>query len=483
MAAAYRGRADVVRLLLNRGADVAARDRFGWTALTLASLTGYLDVARELLDKGTDINSCNEEGKTALMIASSRGNTELVKLLLERGANASLRDKNGRTAMIYAPNRAQTNVSEALTTEPDVVVVERPIKIAQLVGEYDRDLKRPTANRTLSRYKLIATDLGVPFVHRGRTYILFGDTDGTRAGDAIAYTTDTNPEKGLNLEFIHDGAGEYKPIKIPGISQKDFEVPVAGISIGGRMYIYHTTDHSKDTIMGRCVIAVSDDDGLTFRYLYDFSTSHFINLSVDQVDLSNWKGFPDREGQGLVFFGSGPFRKSDVRLAYQPSARIEDRSAIRYFAGLNEKQEPRWSPYEEEAQPLFNQPCVGELSVSFNRFLKKWIMLYNCGTENQAITMRTADHPWGPWSEPQAIFEPSTDQALCRYMHASWLSQKCDIVHDPGTENATGVCYGPFQFGEMAVGDDSGTTIYFTLSTWNPYTVLLMKTRLQRIPR
>jgi hypothetical protein len=52
-------------------------------------------------------------------------------------------------------------------------------------------------------------------------------------------------------------------------------------------------------------------------------------------------------------------------------------------------------------------------------------------------------------------------------------------VHDPGRENEWGGEYGPYQFETLAKGDSSKTTIYYTLSTWNPYTVVLMKSKLK----
>jgi hypothetical protein len=316
---------------------------------------------------------------------------------------------------------------------------------------------------------------------------------GLRGGDAIAYTTDTSPEDGIELVFIDDETGTYKPVRIPGISQGGFEVPMEGTSVGGRMYIYHTTDSSEAVKMEqdlgdggkmeRSIVAVSDDDGQTFTYLYDLSTKHFINVSVVEVDAAAWPGLSQNKGAGLMMFGSGPYRRSDVRLAFQPAERIESRASIGYFAGLDRSDLPIWSPKEEDAQPLFDQPCVGELSVSYNRFIRKWVMLYNCFgiAKQRGINMRTADQPWGPWSDSQIIFDPGIDNGYCHFMHASWLSKKCDSIHDPGRENVWGGEYGPYQFEDLAVGDNSTTTIYFTMSTWNPYTVVLMKATLRKI--
>ncbi len=53
-------------------------------------------------------------------------------------------------------------------------------KISQLVGDYDRHQQIQTLNLTDSRYGLQSTDLGVPFRHNGRTYLLCGDSWGGR---------------------------------------------------------------------------------------------------------------------------------------------------------------------------------------------------------------------------------------------------------------------------------------------------------------
>ena len=77
---------------------------------------------------------------------------------------------------------------------------------------------------------------------------------------------------------------------------------------------------------------------------------------------------------------------------------VEEPSAIRYFTGTDDDCAPIWSPDEVEATPLFDEPCVGELSVQWNEPLRKWLMTYNCD-DPRGIRFRTADHPWGPWSD------------------------------------------------------------------------------------
>lgn len=506
-----------LRELVQAGADINAQDNEGNTALILASYRGHIGIAKFLLDRGADVNLTDTSGRTALMFASMIGFDNIVKMLLTHGADVRMESKHGETALSLALDRGHEAIGEMLAqklgTPPDqsrttpqtstakqtklsegsrevrssvrpeasgdVVVVNRGSKVSQLVGEFDRQRNELTKNRTLSRYKLVSTDLGAPFRHKNRIYLLFGDTGGVKGGDAIAYTgIDTKPEEGMSLTFVHDAEGVYKPVRIPGISQGNFEVPMEGVSVGGAMYIYHTTDHSRKAVMGRSVVAASRDDGVSFQYLYDLSLRYFINVSIVEVDSSKWKGLPASAGTGLVMFGSGAYRKSPVRLAFQPATDIESRDAIRYFAGSDVSGSLRWSTREEAAVPLFDQACVGELSVSYNRFIRKWIMLYNCRQPMPTVLVRTSDYPWGPWSDPQMLFDPSEDNGFCQFVHRSWTKGKCDILSDPGRQDHSGGSYGPYQFEDLAVGDATTTTIYFTLSTWNPYTVVLMKATL-----
>jgi hypothetical protein len=157
---------------------------------------------------------------------------------------------------------------------------------------------------------------------------------------------------------------------------------------------------------------------------------------------------------------------------------VERRETLRFFAGLHGSENPRWSVSEADAVPLFAHPCVGELSVAWNRFIKKWLMLYNCN-DPRGINFRTSETPWGPWSEAQVLFNPWEDNGYCHFMHVSWEFRRCDSVHDPGRENVWGGEYGPYMIPSFTTGDESRTTIFFTMSTWNPYNVVLMRAELE----
>jgi hypothetical protein len=129
------------------------------------------------------------------------------------------------------------------------------IKVQQLLGEEDKQLHQPTTSQTVTRYGIEGTDLGNSFEHRGRVYFLFGDTVGRlhHALDTIETTDAEDPERGVRLDFLKSGS-DYLTIQPPGISMGAFEVPVAGISLGGQMYVVVSTNHSEDRSTDRSVL-------------------------------------------------------------------------------------------------------------------------------------------------------------------------------------------------------------------------------------
>lgn len=78
-----------VKRLLDRGAEVDARDEDGQTSLHWAAWYGeyHIDIARLLLDKGADPNAAADDGRTPLHLAVVNGNTSNAKLLIQRGAD------------------------------------------------------------------------------------------------------------------------------------------------------------------------------------------------------------------------------------------------------------------------------------------------------------------------------------------------------------------------------------------------------------
>ena len=103
--AAFFGRPDVVRVLIDRGADVERRaehEHLRVKPIHAAAAGDSTESVRLLVDAGADVNATQPGGFTALMAAAQHGNVEMLELLLERGADASLATDDGRTAAAYA---------------------------------------------------------------------------------------------------------------------------------------------------------------------------------------------------------------------------------------------------------------------------------------------------------------------------------------------------------------------------------------------
>ena len=381
---------------------------------------------------------------------------------------------------------SESDFHRELCIEPEASprVVRGPggtVKVCQLTGEEDRERGEQTVNRTLSRAGIYGTDLGASFEHDGRLWFLFGDTVGVTMGgdDSMAWSVDQDPDDCIEISFLVDDEGAWLPPVVPGVRLTGFEVPMEGVSVDGSMYVYFTTDHSNEHTMGRSVLARSEDDGRSFEHVADVSTlGSFINVSVVMVNGAELPGLPSDSGRGLLIWGSGEYRQSGVHLAWQPVDEIEDPASMRYFSRVSDDCSPLWSPGEQDAAPLIEERCVGELSVEWNPHLRKWLMTYNCG-EPRGIRFHTADHPWGPWSESQSLFHPWDDGGYCHFIHVSHQLSRCDEIHDPGRADEFGGEYGPYQIPRFSREvEGGGALVYFVMSTWNPYNVVLMRSQL-----
>lgn len=85
--ACYKGHLDMVRFLLEAGADQEHKTDEMHTALMEASMDGHVEVARLLLDSGAQVNMPTDSFESPLTLAACGGHVDLAMLLIERGAN------------------------------------------------------------------------------------------------------------------------------------------------------------------------------------------------------------------------------------------------------------------------------------------------------------------------------------------------------------------------------------------------------------
>ncbi|XP_034747151.1 histone-lysine N-methyltransferase EHMT2 isoform X3 [Etheostoma cragini] len=134
---------EVIKVLLNRGADVTINDKSLPSPQELnvclhwAAYAGNVDIAELVLNSGCPLTSVNMHGDTPLHIAAREGYLECVTLFLSRGADIDIMNREGDTPLSLA--RADTPVWVAL--------------------QINRKLRRGITNRMLRTERIICSDV------------------------------------------------------------------------------------------------------------------------------------------------------------------------------------------------------------------------------------------------------------------------------------------------------------------------------------
>jgi ankyrin repeat protein len=128
-AAAYDGTIDIIKMLLDAGADINSPD--GW-ALQHAAGEGHADVVRLLLDRGANVNACSSHSNmpqgTALQAAVESGQSDIVDILLEHGADPNLGGGEFTHPIIAAASKGEEAIFKRL--------LDAKVDVTVLGGEY-----------------------------------------------------------------------------------------------------------------------------------------------------------------------------------------------------------------------------------------------------------------------------------------------------------------------------------------------------------
>ena len=341
------------------------------------------------------------------------------------GLSLMLSDKDHRSQAASAQaTPPATPVTGDLSTE----------LIAQLTGP------PPSINDTNQQWLVYGTDLGSSFTYKGEIVLVFGDTfafDGRYwRSNVLGFSSDNDPTDGVTIDRMitnqYGHATEILPSK-----KVDFEemtvIPTYGIAVGDRMFLhYMSVSHWGPPgrwDLGRSGFAYSDDDGETWTYDADAVWPGDSNFG--QVAMEEFEGH-------IYVWGIPGGRYGGVQLARVVPENLLDFDAWEYWS------DGTWIPDSSEAGQVI-PPNVGELSVRWNSYYEKWIMMY-LNDPAGLIELRTADEITGPWSEPliaaRAVDYPSL---YAPYMYPLW---------------------------------NDGPDIYFNMSLFGPYQVFLLRTRL-----
>jgi uncharacterized protein len=113
---AFFGGADVAEALIDAGADVEAvsRNDMGARPLHSAAAGRHLDVSRLLVERGADVNARQHGGYAPLHQAAQHGDVELAEVLLAAAADPAVRLDDGRTAADFAREAGHEELAQRL---------------------------------------------------------------------------------------------------------------------------------------------------------------------------------------------------------------------------------------------------------------------------------------------------------------------------------------------------------------------------------
>jgi len=116
--AAHFGKEEAARVLLNKGAAANARSTNALTntALHAAAAGRAAGVAKMLIERGADVNARQHSGWCPLHAAAQSGDVELAKLLIAAGADVSVRADNQQRPLDLALTRGQQAMVDLLET-------------------------------------------------------------------------------------------------------------------------------------------------------------------------------------------------------------------------------------------------------------------------------------------------------------------------------------------------------------------------------
>jgi hypothetical protein len=315
-------------------------------------------------------------------------------------------------------------------------------------------------NDTLSRFAISGTDLGIMWDNGNRQVLMaFGDTSGycSVPGHQWRYNTLFRSQDSALAKTIRVSGS---PLWAPGISKQIINstkwapsetgiIPTAGISVGGQQYLNFMSIRSWDAngawTTNYSAIAVSPDNGERWG-VYPGSVRTPRPDSVPGArHMAGNENFQQgaflKPGSGdpyIYSFGTPSGRGGSAYVARVLPGSIPDVTKYAYWNSDSNS----WVPNNPgAATPVIPGP-VGEMSAQFNTYLKQYLVLYTNGAND--VVARTAPAPQGPWG-PEQLLVPS--------------------MQFPG-----GI-YAPFLHPWS-----TGKELYFNLSEWSAYNVMLMKT-------
>lgn len=327
-------------------------------------------------------------------------------------------------------------------------------------------------NDTIKKFAITGTDLGIMWDNGDpadrQVLMAFGDTYGYCGvrGQQWRYNVLFRSKDGALANTISVPNGVVRtsnsgsPLWAPGLSKQIINsikwaptekgiIPTAAISVGRTQYIHFMSIKNWDGD-GRwttnfSAIAVSPDNGENWG-VYPSSVRAGAPGSVEKAayvpgNENFQQGAFLRPGPGdpyLYFFGTPSGRGGPAFVSRVAPGGVQDLRKYEYWSSSANA----WVPGNPSAATQVFPAPVSEMSAQYNTYLKQYVVLYGNGAND--IVMRTAPAPQGPWGP---------EQLLVRAM------------------DFPGGIYAPFLHPWS-----TGRELYYNVSLWSAYNVMLMKT-------
>jgi hypothetical protein len=251
----------------------------------------------------------------------------------------------------------------------------------------------------------------------------------------------------MSLSFMTNSPGTAKAM-LPCSSDPSAAgiIPTAGVSVNGAQYadFMHVTNWGSTAGVWQTSyagLAQSADDGQTWTAL---PSAQWPNNPAHTDDFQ--QAALVSKGGYVYLFGTPNGRFGNAYLARVPASSVATAGDYQYWTGTG------WQAGADTlAAPVVPAP-VAKLSVQYNAGLRLWLMTYLDQPRN-AIVLRYAHSPQGPWSGQQVIVQQSD------------------------MPQGTWGIYGGFMHPWSTAND-----LYLTVSAWYPYQVYLMHVPLSLTP-
>ncbi|WP_300599305.1 DUF4185 domain-containing protein [Niabella sp.] len=339
---------------------------------------------------------------------------------------------------------------------PPEVVPYKVERIARVTGATGVHETLPNPNRTDLHYNVGGTDLGIAWkMGNGAVGLFFGDTYGRdfrpgaggpgNAGDwrsnVLAFSTDKDLSDGITIdEMLPDKNGNARAVIAsrhdPDCKGEHTLIPTAAIHAGDADYVHCMNIHCWE-VPGKwktnySALYRSSDNGKSW--------SRCTGVQFGSESRFAQAAFVKRKGM-VYLLGTPAGRHGAIYLARVSEQALAFGDQYEYW---NEGR--GWVKKDEAfATPVIAAPA-GELSVTYNETLQRWIVVY-LDVSRKALVLRDSKEIEKGWSPPKILVRSADYPGL----------------------------YGSFIYPL----ETAGTRLYFLMSVWKDYNVFLMKADLK----